>query len=258
METDAGVRSIRSGQVITADGKVERSSWVYCPFHARRTPLDECADCIFCEETFIDPNERHSFIVCTRRAESSSARAHGPEIGAAVRGLPSAADHTPVTAAMTEEVVCLRPEVSMAAVARLFLDRHIGGAPIVDADGKPLGVITKTDLLRHFLDDDESEEVVALRVRLRDGVQAPLGRGFHPTRVAGFTAGEVMTPTPLTLSEKATIAQAAALMAYEVVHRLLILSAEGNVVGLVSALDVLRWVAQHEGYLVSDSPTPRR
>jgi CBS domain-containing protein len=59
-----------------------------------------------------------------------------------------------------------------------------------------------------------------------------------------------MTPVTFVLPENASIAQAAALMAYEGVHRIPVVSCSGDIVGLVSSLDVLRWLGQASGYLV--------
>ena len=45
-----------------------------------------------------------------------------------------------------------------------------------------------------------------------------------------------------------SIARAAALMSYERVHRVVVLSPSRAVVGIVSAMDVLRWLARNDGY----------
>jgi predicted transcriptional regulator len=39
-------------------------------------------------------------------------------------------------------------------------------------------------------------------------------------------------------------------MAYEKVHRVVVTDIAGNVVGLVSSIDVLRWLACHDGYAI--------
>jgi CBS-domain-containing membrane protein len=51
------------------------------------------------------------------------------------------------------------------------------------------------------------------------------------------------------LPESAPIAKAAALMAFESIHRLPILDDGGAVVGLLSPLDVAGWLATRAGYL---------
>jgi predicted transcriptional regulator len=55
---------------------------------------------------------------------------------------------------------------------------------------------------------------------------------------------------PFSLTESASIARAAALMSFEGVHRVVIIDVSGVVVGVLSSLDILRWVAQSSGYVL--------
>ncbi len=52
------------------------------------------------------------------------------------------------------------------------------------------------------------------------------------------------------LPEHASLAQAAALMALEGVHRIPVVAADGKVVGIVSSLDLMRWMARRGGYVL--------
>ena len=56
------------------------------------------------------------------------------------------------------------------------------------------------------------------------------------------------------LPETATLSRAAAVMAYEGVHQIPVVASDGKVVGIISSLDVMRWLAQHDNYLVSGNP----
>jgi CBS domain-containing protein len=56
-----------------------------------------------------------------------------------------------------------------------------------------------------------------------------------------------MTSQAFALREDATLSQAAFLMASERIHRVVVVSANGKIAGLVSALDVLRWMASAKG-----------
>ena len=154
----------------------------------------------------------------------------------------------PVTAAMSREVVCVREDTSIEALRDLFIDRHISGVPVVDELGHPVGVVSKTDLVRDgALDElgyDHDEDGGALIARSQ-GVPYRLEPGFHLERVPRATVRDIMTPFSFALPQSATLAEAAALMAYEGVHRLLIVGPDGTVVGLVTALDLVRWIAQH-------------
>jgi CBS domain-containing protein len=113
--------------------------------------------------------------------------------------------------------LCVRPSMSVEALVSVFLGNHISGAPVVDRDGKAIGVVSKTDAL--------------------------LARGSD-------SVADIMTPIVLMLSESAPVSRAAALMAYEGVHRIIVTSDDGRVVGVLGALDVLRHVASERGYVI--------
>jgi CBS domain-containing protein len=116
---------------------------------------------------------------------------------------------------MTADVWCVGEDLDSEIATQLLLDRNIGGAPVVDSVGRPVGVISRTDLLR--------ERNRSSRVR------------------------EIMTPMVFALPERATVAQAAALMAFERVHRLPVVSEDGRVVGVVSSIDLVAWLAPLDG-----------
>lgn len=55
--------------------------------------------------------------------------------------------NTPIRDVMTEKVVTLRPDQSFQEAADLLADRGIGAAPVVDADGKVVGMLRDEDLI---------------------------------------------------------------------------------------------------------------
>lgn len=170
-----------------------------------------------------------------RLAHRSVARASGH----AAPGEPSVAD------VMSREVLCVRVDTAVGDVRRLLLERNLGGAPVIDALGKPVGVICKTDMVRDALDTIE-EEPVDPRLPRGQGLE----HGYHAERLPRSTVGEIMTPHAFTLPVDAPLSRAAALMAYQGVHLVIITNHDGHVAGVVSALDVTRWYAQSQGLVV--------
>lgn len=140
-----------------------------------------------------------------------------PIQGRPVPRAPTLADRIPVSEIMTRDVVCARPELGVAALTQLMLEHHIGCIPIVDERGRPRGIVTKLDLVE------------------RD---AP-----------GIIAADVMMPLAITLDHRATIAHAAAMMAAEDFHHVMIVDAEGSLCGIVSTMDICRWLARNDGFL---------
>ena len=127
------------------------------------------------------------------------------------------ADATPLTEIMTRNVTTAGRETDAKHVAALMIDKHIGCVPVVDHH-KPIGMITKVDLV---------ERMLAERMPR--------------------TAGDLMMPMAIAINDRATIAHAAALMAQEDVHHLPIVDVEGRLIGVVSTMDIVRWLAQNEG-----------
>src|SRR3954470_19645147 len=56
---------------------------------------------------------------------------------------------------MTATVLTVPATESVINVARLLIDRHISAVPVVDADGKLLGIVSEGDLLRRVENDTE-------------------------------------------------------------------------------------------------------
>lgn len=124
------------------------------------------------------------------------------------------------------------------------MERGVHAAPVLAKGGALSGFVSLCDVQRRRGGGEETE----LRVQVRGGGYA-LGRGFHvqePLR----TVADLMTHPAIYLEATAQLTQAAALMAFEGVSRLPIVDAQQHVVGMPSALDLLRWVGRQDGYTI--------
>jgi CBS domain-containing protein len=148
-----------------------------------------------------DPAELHA----RREAQGSE---EGFRAGAPLFAQP-AASSSPVSAIMVNDVVTIGPGATTRQLAELLTFHRISGVPVVDGDGRLIGVVTEGDVI---------------------------ARG-------GSTVGQLMSRDVISLPEDASIGQAAALMAERRVHRLPVMR-EGRVIGLVSRADIVRWLAR--------------
>ncbi len=198
----------------------------------------------------------HACPECGRKRHAAPRESEpAPQASAVVLGLPDSASHTPVSAVMRREFVCAREDVSVESLAAALLDRGLSAAPVIDGRGRPVGYVSTSDLLRAFCEaGDAAEWQVEGPLSRGDasGDRLELGAGFHAEPPARGTAAEVMTPFAFAVDENASLARAAALMAFERVHQVPVVSRSGRVVGVATAVDVLRWLAQQHGYLVPD------
>lgn len=137
--------------------------------------------------------------------------------------LRTLAEATTVSEVMNPDVVCLSMDTTIDAVVDLFLEKDLSQAPVVDALWRPLGMVSKNDLLRLF-----------------DAHQQTGKRAY--SRVS-----EVAVPQVVSIHRDASLSVAAALMANEGVHALPIVAHGGEVVGVISTLDIIRWLAKKTG-----------
>ncbi len=135
--------------------------------------------------------------------------------------------HVPVTQIMTREVRCARQDDEVDGLIQLMVRNRLGCMPVVNKVGRPVGMVTKLDLIEQMLPPN------------RDVSDIPT-----PTALLPRTARELMMPIAITLDEKASVAQAASLMALEGVHHLPIVDPTGKLVGILSTMDVVRWLAK--------------
>ncbi len=191
----------------------------YCPHRDRALTVEECLACRHCRGNGAQPTMHAG---C---ADPMARRYSGEELLRAPRPR-SLADRTPLWQVMRPCVVCVGADLPLDALFSVLVGFSLRAVPVVDSAGRPVGVVSRSDLVEHMVD----------------------GEGAAPR-----TVGEVMMCVGFTLSEDASLSHAAALMAYEGVHRIPVVSFEGKVVGLVTSMDVVRWLAQHDGYVVPDS-----
>ncbi len=237
---------IRNRTTLGGDGDVSIERTIHCSRQAGTVTLAECLRCDHCEQIVRSVGGESSELVCDYAGVCV-------EDLVAVGGPPVEAAHpsrVPVSAIMTSDVICVQQDLSVEALTTLFLERGFSGAPVVDANGRPIGLVSKTDLVRERHDDDGLEEQELLCVREGGGVEYELGPGFHAVAIARATVADIMMPIVFALPENATVARATALMVFKGVHRIPVVSSGGQVVGVLSSLDILRWLAEHTGWLV--------
>jgi CBS domain-containing protein len=151
----------------------------------------------------------------------------------AARDAPARPGHVPVAEAvslrsiMSSELICVRQDLEIHRVVGLMIGRRVGCLPVVDQQRRPIGVITKFDLVE----------------QLEAAMRASSAGGALPQDLPARTADDVMMPIALTLDEHATVAHAAAMMASEEIHHVLVVDADGALVGVVSAKDIVHWIA---------------
>jgi len=118
-------------------------------------------------------------------------------------------------------VVCTIPRgMLVCEVEGILVAKRISGAPLVDSAGQVVGIISKSDIVRFDF------------------------TGGNPAEAAAW---EIASPSVITVPPSCSLKAAAQLMLDKHIHRLLV-AHEGEMVGLISALDFVQLVAQGADY----------
>jgi CBS domain-containing protein len=150
------------------------------------------------------------------------------------------AQKTRVREIMSHPVVTARPEMSVESVVELMLTEGLSRLPVVDEDGKLVGIISKTDVIAEQFERGDTSDARLPR-GWRRGI--PLDDGSFHIHPPEALLAEVMKPATVTVNETTTLAQASEVMALHRLHGVPVLSATGEVTGMLSLLDIVGWVA---------------
>jgi CBS domain-containing protein len=139
---------------------------------------------------------------------------------------------------MDPDPATVTPESSVEDVVAIMRRHELPGVPVVDADGRCVGMITEADLV---LPDDQGDLHIPHYVNLFGGTVflEPLSRFEQRLRKAfASNAADMMTRDPDSVSPDTTVREAARLI-HESGHNRLPVVEDGRLVGVVTRVDVL-------------------
>jgi CBS domain-containing protein len=150
--------------------------------------------------------------------------------------------NTLVRQVMTAEVVSFHPEDTVQTAAETMSARSIGGAPVVDGDGKVVGMLNDDDII---VEDARLHMPTVISV-LGAYLELPSSASRFDKEVRkaiGATVGDVMSESPPVCGEDDTVEQVATVMHGKGLSRLPVVR-DGNLVGIVSRGDILKAIVQ--------------
>ncbi|MBI4243640.1 MAG: CBS domain-containing protein [Planctomycetes bacterium] len=145
---------------------------------------------------------------------------------------------------MVSPVLTLNPDWTLTEAVRFFLEHKISGAPVVDEDGKTKGVLTLKDVSRYtmwHLETEEAEDESPGQFYTK-GQKEQLPKGFHLDKMNKETVRQVMTTPVKTMGEFSTLKNILDFFSTEKFHRIFIHGKNDKIVGVISLLDVIRWL----------------
>jgi len=138
---------------------------------------------------------------------------------------------------MTTRVITVAADQPVNEIARLLLDHRISAVPVVDADGRLLGIVSEGDLMRREDAGTEPRQSWWLRI-FTTSVEA--AEDF--TRSHGRLARDVMTRRVVTVADDIPLAEVARMLERHGIKRVPVVRS-GRVVGVVSRANLLQGLA---------------
>ena len=124
-----------------------------------------------------------------------------------------------VAEVMTDDVVWIDPEASLAEAVQRLLKHDISGLPVTDLEGNVVGMLSELDLLRYLRQPKRTQS---------ESAGAPVVRDY-------------MTTPAVTIDAGASIQDAIDIFLEESIRRLPVLR-DGHLVGIVGRRDLMRLV----------------
>jgi CBS domain-containing protein len=141
-----------------------------------------------------------------------------------------------VAEVMRREVTTVRPDSPVTAVIDLLLDKDFTAVPVVDEQGKVVGMVSDSDLL--------TRGGINVPLSLKRAADPEFVKELHTTlEDPARKVSEVMTRDVVTIGPEAALGQAAKLMVEKHLKRLPVVDANGRLTGILGRLDVLNTIA---------------
>jgi CBS domain-containing protein len=145
---------------------------------------------------------------------------------------------------MTSNPVSIRDVATIGEAVAMLTDKGFSAAHVIDDAGRPVGVLSRSDILVHDREKidhvepaefyDETDLTLDSGEHLPKGFQVETG---DPTLVR-----DIMTPIVFSVTPETPAARVVEDMVSLKVHRLFVVDEGGVLVGVISALDVLRYL----------------
>jgi len=152
-------------------------------------------------------------------------------------------DTTLVRDVMSTTVWTMPPGEKVEKAADVLAEKGVGALPVVDADGKLLGMFRDDDLIA----SEARVHVPTFINFLGLGVPFP-GEMKHLEaelkKVAGATVGEIMDTDVATIAPDASIEDVATIMHDSGVNSVPVVDAQQRVVGVIARADLVRFIAR--------------
>jgi molybdopterin-containing oxidoreductase family membrane subunit len=130
---------------------------------------------------------------------------------------------------MSRRIISVAPETPVEEIGKLLVSNRISGVPVVDAEGRLIGVVSESD-------------IIFREIRHEPHLVERLGNIIlpEPKEKAGNTAYDIMTSPPVTAGENTPLRELTQLITERKIKRIIIVDSEGRPAGIVSRIDIVK------------------
>ena len=138
---------------------------------------------------------------------------------------------------MTKDVITVQPETEVVQAAKLLLEHHINGLPVVDKEGRMKGIICQSDLVVQ----QRKIPLPSFFIMLDSFIPLTSSKTIKKElqKMSAITVKDAMTPDPITVGPETGLEDIATMMVKHKIHTLPVLD-QGRIVGIIGKEDILR------------------
>ncbi|VBB44138.1 CBS domain protein [uncultured Desulfatiglans sp.] len=138
---------------------------------------------------------------------------------------------------MTTDVVTVKKDTPLKELAAILYQRHINGVPVVDDDGRLIGIICESDLIRK----DRKLHIPTV-FTLLDGLiflERPKKMEEEIKRLGASVVEDLYSRDVITVEERAPIDEIATIMSEKKAYTIPVMDG-GRIVGIIGKADLIR------------------
>jgi len=145
---------------------------------------------------------------------------------------------------MKTDIISVSPETEITYATKLLLENHINGVPVIDKNGKLVGIICQSDVIAQ-----QKKLPIPSFFSFLDGfisLSSMKNLEKEVKKISAVTVSQAMSSNPVTVGPDTSIEVVAALMVDSNYHTIPVVEG-GKLVGIVGKEDVLRTLIPRNG-----------